>query len=142
MVSLLWLAPLALWIGCGKSGPATVSVTGTVTLDGSPVAEAGVMFAGPEGGTPVSTVTDGQGQFRLDALVGVNAVAVSKTKQAGGAAKKPSGDDSMLMPPGGAAPPAEPEWVVPKKYADARKSGLRVDVKRGMTPVKLDLSSK
>ena len=142
MVSLLWLAALALWLGCGRGGPATVSVTGTVTLDGSPVAEAGVMFAGPEGGTPVSTVTDSQGQFRLEAPVGANAVAVSKTKQAGGAAKQPSGDDAMLMPAGGGAPPAEPEWIVPKKYADARNSGLKVDVKRGMTPIKLDLSSK
>lgn len=141
LTPLLWLAALTLWAGCGKNGPATVPVTGVVTLDGSPVAEAGVMFAGPEGGSPMSAVTDAQGQFHLNALVGVNLVAVSKTKQVGGAAAKPAGDEPMLMP-ASAVPTVEPQWIVPKKYADARNSGLKVDVKRGMGPVKLDLLSK
>lgn len=142
VTTVLWLATLALGTGCGKGGPETASLTGTVTLDGNPVAQAGVMFTGPAGGVPVSAVTDDQGQFRLEAPVGTNSVAVSKTKQAGaGPGAKPAGDDDMLMPAGGAQR-AEPEWVVPKKYADTRNSGLKVDVKRGMAPVKLELSSK
>ncbi len=118
-MTLLWLVVLALWIGCGKSGPETVQVKGLVTLDGNPVPAAGVMFAGPEGGTPVTAVTDAQGQFVLNSPVGANAVAVSKIKQAGGAAGKPAEGDAMLMPAAGSAPPAEPEWVVPQNTADS-----------------------
>ena len=137
---LICVAFLAVVLGCGRGGPEMIQVTGTITLDGNPVPEAAVMFAGPEGGTPVTAITDGKGEFSLKAAAGANAVGVSKTGQGGGAAK-PTSADNMLMPAGraGAAPV---QHVIPLKYADPRKSELKVDVKRGMAPVELKLSSK
>ncbi len=121
--------------GCGGGGRETVEVTGIITLDGQPVADAAVMFSGPEGGSPTTARTDAMGHFTLQAVAGSNGVAVSKLQATGTAVV---GEDG-LMPSSGA--PAVSESVLPKKYADFRTSGLVVDVAKGMAEVKLDLSS-
>ncbi len=121
--------------GCGGGGRETVEVTGTVTLDGQPVAEAAVMFSGPEGGSPATTQTDAAGHFTVRAVPGSNGVAVSKLQTSGSAA---AGEDG-LMPATGA--PVVPQSLVPTKYSDFRTSGLLVEVASGMAEVKLELSS-
>ena len=121
--------------GCGGGGRETVEVTGTVTLDGQPVADAAVMFSGPDGGSPATTMTDATGHFTVQAAPGSNGVAVSKLQTSGNAAVGGDG----LMPATGAV--AVPQSLVPKKYADFRTSGLIVEVASGMDQVKLELSS-
>ena len=49
--------------GCGNRGLGQVS--GTVTLDGAPVADATVMFTPLGGGRPAAGVTDASGKYTL-----------------------------------------------------------------------------
>lgn len=127
---------LCLTSGCGGAGrPGTVPVTGQVTLDGQPLAGAAVMFTGPEGGAPVTAVTDQNGNFRLQAMPGLNKVAVAKTEAAGGAG------EAELAPAEDAPAPVQPQLLVPRKYANPATSGITVDVKPGMQPVRIDLKS-
>jgi len=129
---LCCLAGLA---GCGSSGRETIEVQGTVTLDGQALADAAVMFSGPEGASPATARTDAQGRFTIQAVPGSNSAAVSKTQTPGNAAV---GEDG-LMPATGAV--AAPVSLVPKRYADFRTSGLTVEVAGGMAAVELKLSS-
>lgn len=123
-------------IGCGAGGRETITVTGVVTLDGQALASAAVMFSGPEGGSPVTTSTDAAGKFTIQAVPGMNNVAVSKTSTSGG----PTPLDDGTMPADGI--PSKVETLVPVKYADFRTSGLSVDVKAGLAEVRLELSSQ
>lgn len=62
------LAAAVLVAGCGEEdGPALVGVTGTVTEDGKPLAEAVVLFTPTGGGPerPGEDVTGPQGNFKL-----------------------------------------------------------------------------
>ena len=61
----IWAAGLLVaFAGCGGSGPRIVSVSGTLTHKGKPVANALVHFT-PENGRPSSAVTDEDGHFTL-----------------------------------------------------------------------------
>src|SRR5688500_6533032 len=110
---------LVLLAGCGPSGPAMVKDTGTVTLDGTPVDGASVMFV------PVSTVkpaqgkTDAAGKFTLNtdpskpddgALEGEYTIAVSGVRTTGVQVNPDgtSGDASQI----------NQVWFVPKQYAN------------------------
>src|SRR5688572_7259469 len=68
------LPPLALLAGCGSgSGPTTVIVTGTVTMDGKPLAGANVVFHpldGAETALASQAVTDAEGRFELTTHAG------------------------------------------------------------------------
>jgi hypothetical protein len=58
---------LGLCAGCGRgAGPELAAVTGTVTLDGEPLAHANITFV-PEGknGSPSYGGTDADGRYRL-----------------------------------------------------------------------------
>lgn len=75
---------LGMAVGCSRGGPEFAAAGGLVTLDGTPVSGAGVMFT-PRGGGPVaSATTDETGHFSLrtlsndGALVGEHQVSVTK----------------------------------------------------------------
>ena len=136
-LSMLCLAGLV--VGCAPEGRKTLPVKGTLTLDGAPVAEAAVMFTGPDGGAPVATTTDESGNFTLDAIPGLNKIAVSKSVTTGEAATQEEGG---TMPEESALADVKTEWLIPVKYASDRTSGLQAEVTAGMDPVKLDLTSK
>lgn len=71
--TVVGLAALLSCCGCGKPGSdlPTVTVTGTVKLNGTPLEGATVTFASsdPEG-KPANGVTDAQGKFRLQTYLG------------------------------------------------------------------------
>jgi hypothetical protein len=77
-----WLV-LALFVaGCGGGGPDLGQVTGTVTLDGTPLADAEVQFQ-PSEGAPSNGTTDGSGHYELKftrdkkgALLGTHTVQI------------------------------------------------------------------
>ena len=124
-------------VGCGGGGrPNSVTVTGQVLLDGQPLAGAAVMFTGPEGGAPVTAVTDANGNFKLEAVIGLNKVAVAKTEGGGGAG------EAELSPPDEMPSSPQVSSVVPSKYANPATSGISVEVKPGMGPVKIELTSQ
>lgn len=77
---------LVLIAGCGRDGLNLAPVEGIVTLDGQPVADAGVVFSpiDPKQGPPASGATDEVGRFTLmtnnrgGAALGDHRVCISK----------------------------------------------------------------
>jgi len=141
------LATLVLVTGCGPGKPATVPVSGTVTLDGSPLEGASVTFTPAAGGRLATGTTDASGKFTLmtfaagdGAIVGSHKVGVSKMEAAAGQQGDPS--NQMLSGPPGAGGSQPPKSLIPKKYSNPEKSGITVEVKSGMEPVTIELSSK
>ncbi|QDT31740.1 carboxypeptidase-like regulatory domain-containing protein [Thalassoglobus polymorphus] len=107
--------------GCGGSDhPPLGTVTGKVTLNGTPIEGALVEFT-PETGRPSSGVTDKEGNYSLQYLQGVKGAAVgthtvqitSKRDSSGG-----EGDEQVIE--------ARPESI-PQAYND--ESTLEVEVK-------------
>jgi len=137
------LLVLLMSTGCGPGGPETAPVSGTVTLDGQPVAGAAVMLVPESAGRPAHGVTDSQGKFTLTtfeegdgALVGKHSVTVTLKKVTGMLA-----DVDGLS--GGVAPGGiKEEWIIPKKYSSPKTSGLSAEVKKSGEPLVLDLKSE
>lgn len=128
------LATLCLIVlsGCGgtKGGPATIDVTGTVTLNGTPVDGATVLFSpdigSSDGRLASQATTDGEGRFKLSTHVGGGkfksgivpgkyVVAISKLDTS--AAK------NTFTPP---------KNLLPHKYADPKTSLLTAEVATAM----------
>ncbi|WDI44502.1 carboxypeptidase regulatory-like domain-containing protein [Bremerella sp. P1] len=131
---LLLVALATTCAGCFQSKPADQpdlgEVSGNVTLDGSPLADATVSFQSVELGRLASGKTDAQGHYELNllndtkgAVVGANKVLITTAQP---------GDDAV---PGSAKPE-----TLPKKYND--KSELTADVKEGSNEFNFDLQSK
>ncbi len=133
-------------LGCGSGKPSAVPVTGVVTLDGNPVEKAAVMLMPTDsktGGQPSSGLTDGQGKFTLKTekvgpgvLPGSYQATVIK-KETSGILPGQNGLDGGIAPGG-----IKEKWIIPKKYSLPNESGLKVEVKSGMEPVKFELKSK
>src|SRR4051812_28560028 len=130
-VFLIGLLGAALLAGCGKatSGPATVEVTGTVTIDAKPVEGANVTFSpeasGDDARLASQALTDQNGRFQLSTHVGGG-----KTKPGivpGGYLVTISKFDRAALGKGFVAPTN----VLPKKYADVKTSQLKADVAVG-----------
>ena len=146
-MAVVTASSLTALIGCSGSGvpgrPPTHPATGSVSLDGTPVAGATVTLVPQAGGPPAVAVTDPKGGFRLTtfqagdgAVAGTYGVAVEKRVAAG--AGTGAGDE--YQPPTGPLPP--PENVLPAKYASAETSGLTATIESGRpNMVTLDLSA-
>lgn len=120
--------------GCGgNDGPATAPVTGTITYNGEPLANATVAFAPENGGQVAKATTDEQGRYELGtfdlddgALVGAHRVTV--------VARGPV----QPLPPG-QVPPGTPlelahnpgKPLIPQKYFMQDTSGLTAEVVAG-----------
>lgn len=131
--------------GCGPKGPVQVPVTGTVTLDGQPIAKAAVMFLPESSGQPANGLTDPEGRFTLGiqkkgdgAFEGKYRVAVILNEVQGFVADGKNKDVSGGIAPGG----LKTKWIVPQKYSETKTSGLAAEVKRGMEPLRFDLTGK
>lgn len=145
--------------GCGSGLPGTVPVSGTVTLDGTPVEGAAVLFQPDTPGPAARAVTDASGNFALStftgpdgALPGMYKVSVTKMESVPGVVVPPAApaapaatesglpDQSMLSGPG-AGPSKAPKSLLPPKYSNPSQSGITAEVKSGMEPVKIELKS-
>ena len=128
---VLLFSAVLVFSGCGdKRAPA--KVTGTVTLDGKPVANASVTFAPGDGGRRSYGYTDNQGRYELrftgqlkGALVGAHKVDIRT-----GSAEAGSPSDK------GRPAPAE---TIPAKYNSA--SELTATLKSGNNTVNFELTS-
>ena len=117
-----WLAAgLLLYSGCGGSGLNLAPVEGVVTLNGAPVADAGVLFK-PAQGPFAMGVTDAEGRFTLTtaneegALIGDHKVAISKV------------ETLTKYRPGNPMPIYETKALIPQKYFNAATSTLTASV--------------
>lgn len=135
--------------GCGPSRPATVAVEGTVTLDGNPVEGASVTFIPGGDGKIAMGTTDASGKFTLTtyepgdgAIVGTHKVTVRKTEgeevESTAGDTEEGGEDLMGADTGEAAA----TWITPQKYSNPATTDLTVEVKSGMEPVTLALTSQ
>jgi hypothetical protein len=131
-------------MGCGRGLPTTHPVRGVVTLDGKPLQGAAVMLIPEAGGRPALGATNARGEFTLTtfrtndgALPGRHAVTVVLKRKIGGVLAGPDGLSGPIAPGG-----IREQWIVPKKYSDPKTSGLSADVRRGMEPLRLELSSR
>ena len=144
---LLVLVAMCTLIGCGPDRPATVKVSGTVTLDGEAVEGATVAFFPAGEGLPGRGVTDASGDFTLTtfeagdgAVPGEHRVSVSKTKAPEGTTVEVEGE--TIDTPTGEEEMAELEHLLPPQYASPTTSNLTAEVKAGMDPVELELTSQ
>ena len=128
------LATLTL-IGCsGDSGPELAEVTGTVTLDGSPVAGVNLQFTPEsEDGSPSYGVTDADGQYELlysidrsGAMPGKHRVEILPAE--------PNTDDS------GKPVASSVMTLIPTRYT--QPGTLTADIQSGSNTVDFALQSK
>jgi hypothetical protein len=120
--------------GCSGQG-GLVPVSGKVTYKGQPVAGATVLFMGDENTRPATAITGPDGHYGLmtldsnGAMPGVYAVVVSKTDE------PPSGEPPSMEEAAKLAnrPPPPPKQLLPAKYADAVKTPLKHEVKKGQS---------
>ncbi len=131
-----------LCVGCGSAEvdkftskrPKTFPASGTVKLNGQPVAGATVVFAPDPSDAPNSiaatAMTQASGDFSLQAypplkgaVPGKYKVTISKMELPPPAAKGPNAHD--------APPPPPPRSLIPENYADPEKSGLTADIPEG-----------
>jgi hypothetical protein len=114
--------------GCGKPGTApTAEVTGTVTLDGSPIEGVGVTFL-PQEGRPASGVTNASGQFTLSTFETGDGAVPGRHKVAIG--EQPDESEPMPGTPE-AANWKPPEARFPEKYSNPEESGFEAQVEPG-----------
>ena len=128
VLSLMAACPLAL-TGCGGGSPSTVS--GTVTLDGTPVETGAVKFVLASGGKPTSASVS-KGKFETKLPPGRYKVALYATKAAGSIKQKSyDGKEFMLE---------LTEEMIPEQYNS--KSELTEEIKAGENTLTFNLQSK
>ena len=137
-----FLAAFALIAGCGGGGLATISVTGTVTLDGEPVPHANVTFTPRvqgEGDTGFA-ITDANGHYRLQTLMGAadagttpglyDVFIIAWEQVPSVEIPLDAGSSSGPTPPR-----PQPRSLLPARYASTATSGLEANVVRGQRNV-------
>lgn len=121
--------------GCGnasKEGPETVKVTGTVTLDGEPLAGAYVTFSLKTAGPPAFGETDDQGRFSLQtfepgdgAIAGKYPITVTKMASQGAMEfEDEAAKEEYLRCRGEKASELKFVNAVPDKYSNRKTSGV------------------
>ena len=133
--SLVALLIGAFTLGCSPSNPlGTAPVGGKVTYNGQPVAGATVSFVPDGDGRPATAITGADGAYNLTtlnwpgAVPGQYTVLVRKTDVALASNQPVSMEDAVKL---NARPPPPPKELLPPKYADATKSPLKAEVKKG-----------
>lgn len=125
--------------GCGStaSGPATIPVTGEVTLNGQPVAGADVAFMPKVEGAasaPAQAITGDTGRFEV-----VSLFDQGRTTRSGMLPGAYSVSVTQLEQPSSSARP--PRNLLSEKYASPASSGLSAEVDaRGENHFKFELA--
>lgn len=144
-VAFAWCALfLAGCSGTTSSGPKTVPVSGTVTLNGKPLADAEVRFICDGFASFGQTGDDGYFELVQGAVPGENTVTVSKIEGGEGIELNP--DEGMdagqleAMQMGAEGDPSSssitadlPQQLIPAEYSDPAKSKLTYPVPEGGT---------
>lgn len=144
MVKKLMMLSVLTIAGCGGDG-GKVSISGSVEMDGKPLGEATVGFLSEGGSSMASAATGPDGKFFAKVAPGMNKVTVSKVDQTA-APPAPMKEEDTLSPVDSelakmrAAP--KPKDAVPERFGDPNKSGLRYEIRKGMDPVDISITSK
>jgi hypothetical protein len=141
MLSVRYITPIILFclplhLGCGGN---LASVSGTVTIDGQPVAGSEQLYGTVSfyreqgGGAPAIAIIDGSGQYNL--RTGSQAGVEPGTYLVGIAIKKITASTT----PGGMP---QAKLISPLRYASVSQSGFREVVAAGANQIDFELSSK
>lgn len=138
LTALLMLVSL---VGCsGSNDPKLAPVTGRLTFNGEPVANAVVTFRGVNAARYSSGTTDSDGKFSLStyepgdgALIGENVVtvAISDDIDPGLSREEYAKQQAKQRNP--------KAGILPEQYADPKTSGLLVTVANGQNDIPLEL---
>jgi len=133
---------LATLIGCGGGAnlPDTVPVSGTVTLNGQPLANASVAFVptGTTGGEGGYGTTDQDGRYELAYLKGGSGVPVGDYRVV--ISKRAMPDGSDVVDESDVAPMDSPaREVLPPRYSNEQHSRLSATVSDGDGSFDFDL---
>ena len=128
--------------GCGSDGPELIPVSGTVTLNGTPIDEVVVTFVPHHAGKPAMGLTDKQGRFslsttELDDGVAVGPYYATVTSIDQGATRP----DAQGLSTGLEMHPRQ-KSIIPERYTLFQTSGLSYEVQDGMEPISIKLTSK
>jgi hypothetical protein len=128
------LAAVVALVICGCSGNGVGKVTGSVTLDGKPVADAEVAFSPKDdpklAGSSAKTRADGSFELPPDPRsgrmleAGNYLVLITKFVQKNGSV--PSAEDAGMLLAAGAL-----KNSLPAEYGEAQKSPFKIEIKRG-----------
>ena len=133
-------------VGCSVEDPDLPKlhpVTGTVTLDDTPLARAAISFnpTGSTLGSGSTAMTDDQGKYELTTLhqgagapVGEYQVVISKIVQPDGTEFAPDPNRDMMTTP--------QKELVPSKYSDPIQTTLSAVVAEGGSTIDFKLKSK
>ena len=155
----LLLAVLAFpFTGCGYRRPAQVKTTGTVTLDGEPVANAALMFI-PDSGRPASGNTNTNGEFQVSSFGGNDGLPagnyrVTATRLVLKDKFQQLYDRQIERAKAEAEPGEEPEEVdiefgdnayeneLPEKYEELDTTDITVTITKQQDPLVISLTSE
>lgn len=136
-VRYLWLSMLVVaFVGCGGGGPAVEPVTGTITVDGSPVAGVKVTLVSADSSEAMGLtgITDEAGKFSIFAAGGYEGAPAGKYKV-------------LLSPPrpevdySSGGPPRETTF--PPRYSNPDSGEItQVEVGSGANEVTINVETK
>jgi hypothetical protein len=123
--------------GCSEGNRlGTVPVAGKVTYKGQPVPGATISFIPDGDGRPATAITAADGVYQLitldapGAMPGHYSVLVRKSDIAADSTKPVTMEEALKL---NNRPPPAPKELLPAKYADAAKTPLKFEVKKGQT---------
>jgi hypothetical protein len=133
--------------GCNR-GPQLAHVTGTVTVDGKPIAGGTITFVpakgkaaigsiGPDGRYTLTTFTADDG-----AIVGDHKVTIHATKVGTGSMGYASLEDEVKGAKGKILVPGRVDWVVPERYSSLATTDLTAAVHSGDQSIDFTVPSK
>jgi hypothetical protein len=120
------LAIAAAAFGLAGCGPSTGTISGTVTLNGTPLDNTGVSFISPDG-TVKTAMTGADGSYRIfEVPAGPVQVIVQDMT-----VLTESGQQDLKKRAAGPARPKANKIPIPTRYGDSGTSGLSLTVKSG-----------
>ena len=157
-MTLFCVALAFTFTGCGYRRPPQVKTTGTVTLDGEPVAQASLMFI-PDSGRPASGNTNTNGEFQVSSFGGNDGLPagnyrVTATKLVLKDKFQQLYDRQVERAAAEAEPGEEPEEVdiefgenayrndLPENYAELDTTDITVTITKQQEPLVISLTSE
>jgi len=157
-MTLLFAVLASTFTGCGYRRPPQVKTSGTVSLDGEPVAEASLTFI-PDSGRPAMAVTNADGEFQVSSFGGNDGLPAGSYRVIAVKEKlkerfQKQYEKQVARAKAEAEPGEEPEEVelefgdsayeneLPEKYAELDTTDINVTITKQQEPLAISLTSE
>lgn len=127
LLAMLFCGSVVLASGCSNEPPKG-TVSGTVTFEGKPYSNAGVMFISLETGNGSGGDIKPDGSYALADPIPVGTYSVYFAPKA------------VELAPGAQPPPAYMDKTIPEKYWGEGSTDIKIDVKEGPNVVPIDIT--